>query len=206
MNTETLFNFIILGIIFALIIHLLFKMFTPKINENFITIEDRCSLKKNKNKDKNKDKNKLKINKDYLNKNYSNENSTISSNESYIFTNKNCEQDPPINKKLYNNNKEIMFQESECPVLNSDLQIDDYIRKSLLNDSGICEAKKVYTRKEIDEYRNNFFSFNSSINQTSHNEDMVDKINDLYLSGNSDISKNHQNMAIKDLFNSLTQY
>ena len=92
----------------------------------------------------------------------------------------------------------------KCENDNTDFHVDDFIRRSLINDA-VCNPSKKYTRKEIDEYRDNFFSFNSSINQSSHTVDMVDKINDLYLSENNDIAADYNNKPIKDLFNGLTQ-
>lgn len=91
-----------------------------------------------------------------------------------------------------------------CPVQKNDDDVDGFIRRSLLQNAKVCKAKPD-DREDLEKYRNDFFGFRNSINQTSHSDDMVDRINDMYLSGNSDISRNHKGVAIKDLFDGLTK-
>lgn len=92
-----------------------------------------------------------------------------------------------------------------CTVCNTEIQVDDYIRRSLLNDSNVCGPNKKYTREELDNYRDNQLSFNDAINQTSHNDDMVDRVNEFYLSENTDPARNYAGIPIKDLFDGLVR-
>ncbi len=80
------------------------------------------------------------------------------------------------------------------------------INKQVSNDvQPKNEAVLDDTDKKILDYQDNYLDFRSKINQESNTSiDLVDKINELYLSGNSDISRSHNGMAIKDLFKTLT--
>jgi hypothetical protein len=42
-------------------------------------------------------------------------------------------------------------------------------------------------------------------NQSASGEDMVDRINMMYLSGNTDISRHHKGQRIQDVYNNLTK-
>lgn len=168
MGNDNVINFILLGLIFALIIHLFFNVFNIGYKENYDPEPD------------------------------------IHQKEKKVsFVKKDCSRDP-LSKKIFSEgNKEFLNEDDSN--LSIDNNVDDYIRKILINDSiNKKKSCKKYTRQEIDEYRNNFLSFNNNINQSSHNDDMVDRINDLYLSGNSDPTKDYHNLPIKDLFNYLT--
>lgn len=95
-----------------------------------------------------------------------------------------------------------------CTVCDNDVQVDDYLRRNLLSHANICDKDKINKdtdRDTLEKYRNDFFGFKNSVNQTSNTDDMVDRVNDLYLSGNADISRNHKGVAIKDLFDGLTK-
>jgi len=92
-----------------------------------------------------------------------------------------------------------------CTVCETDQMVDGYIRRSLLQKANVCAAKPDEKREELEKYRDDFFGFRNQCNQTSNSDDLVDRVNELYLSGNSDISRNHKGVAIKDLFDSLTK-
>jgi hypothetical protein len=81
--------------------------------------------------------------------------------------------------------------------------VDDYIRNSLLENANICSA--TVDREDQDIYRDGFFGFRNQINQSSNTVDLVDKINDMYLSGSTDISQNYKDVPIKDVFDDLTK-
>ncbi len=54
------------------------------------------------------------------------------------------------------------------------------------------------------EYSGNFYSFRDKTMMNSQMYDTVDAMNDLYLSGNGDISRNNQNKPISELYDNLT--
>ena len=92
-----------------------------------------------------------------------------------------------------------------CTVCKSDTDADTYLRSRLLAGRGECESERSYTKKELAEYRDRHFAFKNKIWQTSKDVDMVDKINDMYLSGSNDISRNKNGTRISDLFDGLTK-
>ncbi|ARF09293.1 hypothetical protein Catovirus_2_242 [Catovirus CTV1] len=163
MDNENILNMVLLGIIFALFIHLIFSVFNIGLTENYKVDNENIEEKK------------------------------------VQFKCKDCSRDP-ISKKIFTKEKD---KKSNKIMLN-DNDTSDHLRKMLINDTSNQQTKKRYTRQEIDEYRNQFISFNNNVNQSSHNDDAVDRINDLYLSGDADLTKDYNNMPIKDLFNYLT--
>jgi hypothetical protein len=95
---------------------------------------------------------------------------------------------------------------ARCGILKTEERVDDYIRAKLLDESAFCVPEKKYCdRVELDKYRDDFFGFRNHTSQNSNGVDAVDRVNDLYLSGNTDLSRNHKGVKIQDLFNSITQ-
>ena len=94
---------------------------------------------------------------------------------------------------------------SNCTVCKSDTDADTYQRGRLLVGRGECESERAYTKKELADYRDRHFAFRNKIWQTSKDVDMVDKINDMYLSGSYDLSRNKKGTRIADLFDGLTK-
>jgi len=92
-----------------------------------------------------------------------------------------------------------------CTVCQSDTDADTFLRERLLTGRGECETQKKYSKKELDNYRDRHFAFRNKIWQTSKDVDMVDKINDMYLSGSYDLSRNKKGTRIADLFDGLTK-
>ncbi len=98
---------------------------------------------------------------------------------------------------LGNNNKK------NCGIDANELDADTYIRNRLL--TGSDSIKKNYSKDELKLYRDNHFAFRNNVWQTSKDVDMVDKINDMYFSGNYDLTRNRKGTRIADLFNDLTK-
>ena len=92
-----------------------------------------------------------------------------------------------------------------CTVCKSDTDADTYLRSRLLAGRGECESERRYTKKELADYRDRHFAFRNKVWQTSKDVDMVDKINDMYLSGSYDLSRNKNGTRIADLFDGLTK-
>lgn len=93
----------------------------------------------------------------------------------------------------------------DCVKCSTELVTDDFIRRGQLYNANICKEPKQYSRDDLKDYRDDFYSFRNYIQQSSHNDDPVDIINDLYLSGDYDISKNNKGMSIKDVYDSITK-
>ncbi len=83
-----------------------------------------------------------------------------------------------------------------------DTDADTYIRKRLIR--GNKYEIEGEDRKELSNYRDKFFAFRNSVNQTSNDIDEVDKLNNLYLEGKGDISKSFQGKTIAQVFDQLT--
>jgi hypothetical protein len=94
---------------------------------------------------------------------------------------------------------------TDCGICDTSSSVDDYIRESLLHNALLCKDKDVFDKDAIDKHRDSVISFRNNVNQTSNTEDMVDKVNLLYLSGSSDISRTHKDAKISDLFDKLTK-
>lgn len=94
---------------------------------------------------------------------------------------------------------------SNCTVCKTSEQVDDYVRESLLHSAKVCKEENVLTPEEVNRHRNDYISFRNGVFQPSNGVDAVDKINDLYLSGNTDITRNFKDMKIKDLYDYVTK-
>lgn len=117
---------------------------------------------------------------------------------------KNCNRDP-MSMDHFCKKKKVRFTDQKYDVVNDETYVDDYLMKSLIDKSRTIDTKKVYTRKDIDKYRNDFLSFNNKVNQSSHNEDPVDKMNELIIEEDGNIANKYQDMSIKDFYDSLTK-
>lgn len=91
-----------------------------------------------------------------------------------------------------------------CTVCKTSTYVDDYIRESLLHKALVCRNNKEYNAEEVNKHFDETMAFRNSVNQTSNSDDLVDRINNLYLSGNNDVSRNHKDVKISDMFNELT--
>jgi hypothetical protein len=94
---------------------------------------------------------------------------------------------------------------SGCTICKTSDTVDDYIRESLLHNANVCKEDKVLKPEEINKHRDEYLAFRNGVWQPSSTEDAVDRINDLYLSGSNDISRNHKDVKIKDLYDQLTK-
>lgn len=92
----------------------------------------------------------------------------------------------------------------DCTICDTSKYVDDYVRESLLHRALVCRDKETYSPEEVNKHRDEVLAFRNSVNQTSNSDDLVDRINELYLSGSNDLSRNHHNVRIGDLFDQLT--
>lgn len=116
-----------------------------------------------------------------------------------LFIVKIYKNDENFDININNGKKQPKFYNNKCTVQQTEQDLDSYIRSQLLVNSNSCDNKKLAN------YRDRHFGFRDKIWQTSNDIDMVDKINDMYLSGNQDLSRNHNGLLISDIFNGLTQ-
>lgn len=91
-----------------------------------------------------------------------------------------------------------------CTICKTEGSVADYIREDLLASARACQPKRHFTKEEIEQGNNDFFSFRNKVWQTADGgDDLVDRINYMYLSGSEDIARNNKGMKIKDLFDGL---
>lgn len=110
--------------------------------------------------------------------------------------NKNC------NLETFNN---IYHHKTKnCVIDKTEADADIYIRKRLLNGENYRSPKN-YSNDDLKKYRDTHFAFRNNIWQSSNDVDMVDKINDMYLSGDYDLTRNRKGTKIADLFDELTK-
>jgi hypothetical protein len=107
-----------------------------------------------------------------------------------------------VNMPLEGYNNENLDNNELC---NLNDKVNEIIRKSLLSNANICKPKKKLSRNDIDKNRENVFGFRDYVFQTSNEEDAIDRINELYLDGNSDVTKKYKGMKIKDIFDDITK-
>jgi hypothetical protein len=79
--------------------------------------------------------------------------------------------------------------------------MEDYVLGGIYKN----KPEKLYKEEDINTHRNNFLNFRNNVNMNSHQDDPVDMLNDMYLSGNGDISNEMEGMRIQDVFNNLTK-
>ena len=118
--------------------------------------------------------------------------------------------------KLRSNNEQLSSTQSSstqsnsvaCPLQGTAYANDRYIREFVLGGKYNCvdEVKpKEFSRVEIMRCHDNMLNFNDKINASSSNGvDTVDKLNELYTGGNSEMI-GCQGKTISDVFNGLTQ-
>jgi hypothetical protein len=85
-----------------------------------------------------------------------------------------------------------------------DATIKEYAKYGRLEQGD--EAILKYSNEEINDYRQNFLDFRSKTENTSGGIDMVDKMNIMQAeSGGADISKNYKGRRISDVYDDLTK-
>jgi len=90
----------------------------------------------------------------------------------------------------------------ECPIGKNNENNKLYVQKKLLGSSEIC-PNKPQTQKE---FHDDFFNFRDlTYRNSSMYKDSVDKIQDLYLSGNLSDARTYPNMKIKNLYDEATR-
>ena len=92
-----------------------------------------------------------------------------------------------------------------CPISKQDKINENYRWNMLL---GSHRTPKCCNKPEIEGQRKAFDSFidqRDNILQDSHQSDPVDKINQLYLEGNSSYARGHKGKKIKDMFDNITK-
>lgn len=88
-----------------------------------------------------------------------------------------------------------------CPIANNEQDVEQYMRDIVGGKQFKCDNIDKVDGKE---YVDNFWNFNENVNKdTSAGVDVVDKINELYVTNNNELTGN-RGMKISDLFNSLT--
>jgi hypothetical protein len=120
---------------------------------------------------------------------------------------------PLVESELYENHPMLEKQTKEngqsCPVAKMNDETDRYIRDIVLGGKFLCKGKpqdtKKHTDSEIDEYQNEFYEFKNKINNSSSEGlDMVDKLNEIFSSGNNELT-HHNGKRISDVYNELTK-
>ena len=105
-----------------------------------------------------------------------------------------------VNEKLTQDYESI--DGAGCRLKEIDEDVESYISKNLLNGGDESCPQKIKTAAE---FNNSFFNFRDKIyNNSSMTVDPVDKVLDLYMSGNLDQSRRLANMKIKDIFDYAT--
>jgi hypothetical protein len=123
----------------------------------------------------------------------------------YMFYNKKENFEPVIKDINLNLTLDIpQLKQQECTVQKTDNEVDDYLREELLKKSHVCPSAE-YSDEALKKYKNQFYSFRNNVWQTSAEDDMVDKLNELYLAENEDDARIKEGTKIKDLFDSLVK-
>lgn len=100
-----------------------------------------------------------------------------------------------------------------CPIVTE--QVNNALDKMIMKQTVEMEQSvpisqqinnKKFTRDEILEYQNDMFKFNEQINNSSSTIDVVDKLNELYTSGNSEMAgPEFKGKTISEVYDGLTQ-
>ncbi len=93
-------------------------------------------------------------------------------------------------------------KESRCPLPKNEEDTNIYLTKFLLGEREECPKPA----KPIKQFHKDFFNFRdlTQVN-TSIRMDAVDKIQQLYLQGNTSEARRYPNMKIKDIFDEVTK-
>lgn len=93
-------------------------------------------------------------------------------------------------------------KQRDCPIRENDLKTDYYIEKSLMGQDFERCPRPVQTAKE---FNKDFFKFRDFTEENSSiRPDSVDKVLNLYLSGELSQARNKSNMKIKDIYDQVT--
>jgi hypothetical protein len=95
-----------------------------------------------------------------------------------------------------------------CPVEAEENEVTKYWREIALGGKYACPPpppEHKYNFEDIQSYQDKFYGFNDMINQNTGmmGYDSVDRVNQLYLQGNNELS-DQKGVTISDLFNGLT--
>lgn len=198
-------NYALLALIIALIIHLIFKTMRKKKKEymnNTIIRDQQPSreiiaqpTKELQNADKNISNNEPSgPSPTYMSSCMNGSHPSGYDGREYLFT-----QD------------DVPFLSSEghdtCTVPQTQHEVDQYIIDNVVGGKFACPKKpqtESNTKEQIDKFRKDFCDFRGRIYNDSHQTDSVDKVLDLYLSGNSDVSRMFKGSQIRDMYDNLT--
>ena len=93
-----------------------------------------------------------------------------------------------------------------CPLRQMDDDLDATINEYAKYGRLQNYSAQTFSNDEIDDYRQNFLDFRSKTENTSGGTDMVDRMNIMQAeSGGADISKNYKGRRISDIYDELTK-
>lgn len=88
-------------------------------------------------------------------------------------------------------------------IVGDDKYADDFFKEYVFNGRNKLPVVKLNVEQEK-EFKENYFTFRDRVWDSSHGEDAVDKLNDIYLEENEEGIRVESDMKIKDIFDSLT--
>jgi hypothetical protein len=137
---------------------------------------------------------------------------------SFGFGNKECLNDSTVrSEQEYSSDEESLFAKiqtesrsemgstaSGCSNNANDQDVEQYVRGVIGGGQYSCSEPQSVSASEEQAYVDNFWGFQEKVNKdTSAGDDMVDRINELYVTDNNELT-NSKGAKISDLFNQLT--
>lgn len=206
---QNIISYTLISIIIAIVIHMYFKQYYTKKEQNQEHEDIEKSDKSNKQSiineidDNNTSKNMC-DNMSYYTNDSNNSCGAIDSNSNVI------ENFDPISYDIEQNKMLI----NACPVTHNYIDPNDvndvdqydesyYVNKDYVGENTPCPPIKQV--KSAKQFHKDYFGFrDKTLNSSSFREDPVDKINRLCLDGNTGAAKRFPNIKIKDLFDKVT--
>lgn len=211
MDYQVFLTYIVLALIVAIIIHIIFKVLYSyhykKSNDSFSNSQQYITIDSNNlvnNSDTKLSTNGVEINRYNTSKSSCNESVNSQSSDNQIPNNLMSNDfdsvydyvdDDYING--ISNKTPNLIGSTTCDVNNT------YTKEFLMDNDILCATEiKPRSKKDLQDYRDNFFGFRSHVWQNSAGVDPVDRLNEKILSGDGDLSQNGK--KISDIYDSLT--
>jgi len=94
-----------------------------------------------------------------------------------------------------------------CSIDRTDREVAKYVKDLAYNGKFLCDddikSNKHYSKADINQYRSDFLNFRSTTLRNTHQEDAVDKINEIRVE--TDAEHQNQGKTVAEVFNKLNQ-
>ena len=93
-----------------------------------------------------------------------------------------------------------------CTINKTNNEVEEYIRKLVLDDQPYCSNNKCGDKSVIRNYRKDFLNFRNQVWDNSRSNDLSHKVARLYLEGNTGLTERVKGRKVADIYDELTRH